>query len=295
MENNRLNVDVASSISEFLSVMREFKLKRDIYKILFRGKGLEFESFRDFTPDDDAADIDWKSSSRSQKLLVKQYKEERDLKIVFLVDAGSNMVFGSQKKIKCEYTAELIAAFSKLIMDENDQVGIIFFSDKVKDYISPKRGERHFHLIVDKLTDIKSYGGISDIDKSLDFALSYLDNSIFSVILVSDFLRVTSDTKRKLTLLSNKFETMAIRIKDPLDFTLPNIKGEVVLEDPFTKEQLVVNPTVAKKAYEMYAYKQSKAVEAIFKDSNIDYLDLVTDKSFAVPLSLFLRERLIKT
>ena len=85
LKQSRLDVDIPSSITEFKSIMKEFRLKKDFYKILFRGKGLEFESFRDFSPDDDASDIDWKTSSRARKLVVKQYREERDLKIFFLV------------------------------------------------------------------------------------------------------------------------------------------------------------------------------------------------------------------
>ncbi len=293
-QKNKLNTNIPDAIAEFLDVMNEFKLKKDIYKILFRGKGLEFEAFRDFSPDDDAADIDWKTSSRSQKLLVKQYKEERDLKIVFLVDVGSNMVFGSTEKLKCGFTAELVAAFSKLIMDGGDRVGLFLFSNGVKEFITPKNGERHFHLLIDKLTDIETYGGITDIDKSLDFALQYLDKSIFSVIVISDFLRVTHETERKLTLISSKFETILVRVRDPLDFTLPEVSGEVALENPYTGQQMVINPKVAKSAYEKYALAQSQAVEEIFKRTQADYLDLTTNKSFAVPLSIFLKGRLLR-
>jgi len=82
----RLNVDVAESITELRAVLKQFKLKRDIWRVLFRGKGLEFDGYRVFSPEDDAEDIDWKASSRGQKLLVKRYKEERDMKIMFLIE-----------------------------------------------------------------------------------------------------------------------------------------------------------------------------------------------------------------
>jgi len=151
-QQRRLNVDVVGAITEFQSVMKQFRLRKDIYKIIFRGKGLEFEAFRDFTPDDDASDIDWKTSSRARKLLVKQYKEERDLKIMFLIDVGNNMVFGSGQKLKCEYITELVAAFSRIILDNNDQVGFFLFSDKVKHFIPPRVGENHFQFFVDLLS-----------------------------------------------------------------------------------------------------------------------------------------------
>lgn len=289
-----LNVDVPSSISEFLAVMNEFRLKKDIYRILFRGKGLEFESYRDFSPDDDAGDIDWKASSRAQKLLIKQYKEERNLKIMFLIDVGNNMVFGSTEKIKCEFIVELVAAFSKLIMESSDRVGFFLFSDEVKHFIPPERGEKHFQFFVDLLSKTENYGGVTNLDKSLDFAMRYLDKSIDSVILISDFLKVTRETEKKLNFLSHAFETVIIRVRDPLDLTLPDVNKEIVLESPLTGEQVIVNPQVAKKTYEKYAREQARIVEEMFKKSEADYLDLTTEKSFAVPLAMFLKERIDK-
>ena len=294
MAERRLNVDIASAITEFKAIMKEFKLRRDIYKILFRGKGLEFEAYRDFSPDDDAGYIDWKASSRAQKLLVKQYKEERDLKIMFLIDVGSNMVLGSGQRLKCEYVTELVAAFSKLIMESNDRVGVILFSDSMKHYIPPKGGEKHFQFLMDLLTNADTYGGVTDLDGSLDYATRFLDRSINSVILISDFLRITPDTEKRINLLSHEYETLLIRVKDPLDFTMPAVEGEVVLENPLTHEQIVVNPRVARAAYERYAYEQSKYVSEMFKKTEADFMDLVTTKSFAIPLALFLKERLEK-
>lgn len=290
----RLNVDVPTAISEFLAVIKEFRLKKDFYKIIFRGKGLEFESYRDFAPDDDASSIDWKASSRTQKLLVKQYLEERDLKVFFLIDIGNNMVFGSTNKLKCEYNTELVAALSKLIMEAGDRVGFFLFSDTVKHFIQPKRGDRHFQFFIDILTHPETYGGITNIDSALDFAMQYLNKSVSSVIIISDFLRVSMQTEKKLTFLSNMFETLVIRVRDPLDFTLPDVDQEIVLENPLTHEQVIVNPKVAKASYETYAREQAKFVEEMFKKSGADYLDLVTAKSFAIPLAMFLKERIEK-
>lgn len=287
----KLNVDVPGAITEFQSVMKEFRLRKDIYKIIFRGKGLEFEAFRDFSPDDDASDIDWKTSSRARKLLVKQYKEERDLKIMFLIDVGSNMVFGSGEKLKCEYITELVAAFSRVILDNNDQVGFFLFSDKVKHFIPPRVGENHFQFFVDLLSRPDTYGGTTDLDMALDYSMQYISRGINSVILISDFLRVDSGTEKRLQSLASQFESIFIRVRDELDLTLPDVDGEIVLQDPLTKEQVIVNPKIARASYEAKAWEQAKIVREIFKKTEADYLDLVTDRSFAVPLALFLKER----
>lgn len=291
MNPQKLNVDIAGSISELQAMLKEFRLKVKIYKMFFRGQGLEFESYRNFSPDDDAKNIDWKASSRAQKLLVKQYIEERDLKIMFMIDVGSNMVFGSTEKIKCEFITELVAAFSMVMLHANDRIGFVLFSDTIKHFVDCEGGEKQFQIFVDHLSNGSNYGGTTNIDKALDFALNYFDKSISAVVLVSDFLKVTKETEKKLSLLSNKFETIAIRVRDPLDITLPALEGEVVLENSATRQQVIINPHVAKRTYERYALEQGKIVENMFKQSEIDYLDLTTDKSFAAPLAIFLKER----
>jgi len=138
------------------------------------------------------------------------------------------------------------------------------------------------------------YGGVSEISKTLDFLLEYLDDSINAVILISDFIRLGKDDSKALTFFSNRFETIAIMVKDPLDKTLPDIKGEVIIEDPATKKQLIIDPKVVKKVYEKNTLEQENLVKKIFIDADIDLLSLTTDKSFAPYLAQFLKERIEK-
>ncbi|HIH63301.1 MAG: von Willebrand factor, type A [archaeon GW2011_AR13] len=292
MTKGKLNVDVADAITQLESMIKEFKLKRDIYRLIFRGKGLEFEGFRNYSPDDDASDIDWKASSRAQELLVKQYKEERDLKIVFMLDVGSNMVFGSTKKIKCEYALELIAALANLMLDFNDAIGLILFNDKVTQYIECKKGRKQMEIFMDILSHGETYGEKSNINNALDFATDYLNESIFSVIIISDLLSSTNETEKKLSLLASMFETIVIRVRDPLDVHLPNINGELIIENTSNNSQLIINPKVAKESYEKYVQQKEKLIEEIIKGSNVDYLDLMTSEPFAVSLAIFLKERI---
>src|SRR3989339_7933 len=292
MTKGKLNVDVADAITQLESMIKEFKLKRDIYRLIFRGKGLEFEGFRSYSPDDDASDIDWKASSRAQELLVKQYKEERDLKIVFMLDVGSNMVFGSTKKIKCEYALELIAALANLMLDFNDAIGLILFNDKVTQYIECKKGRKQMEIFMDILSHGETYGEKSNINNALDFATDYLNESIFSVIIISDLLSSTNETEKKLSLLASMFETIVIRVRDPLDVHLPNINGELIIENTSNNSQLIINPKVAKESYEKYVQQKEKLIEEIIKGSNVDYLDLMTSEPFAVSLAIFLKERI---
>lgn len=290
----KLNVDVAGAITEFEEVMREFEIVRIIYKIIFRGKGLEFDSFRDFSADDDASDIDWKSSVKANKLLVKQYIEERDLKIVFVIDVGDNMLFGSTEKLKCEYITELSTALAHLILKHGDNIGFVLFSDRIVKNVEPGKSRWQFNMMVNDLSNPLIYGGKGELRKTLDFLLGYLDESINSVIIVSDFLRLEKNSSEILNLFASKFETMAIMVKDPLDKTMPEVKEEIVVEDPITKEQLVIDPSVVKKSYEKNALEQEKMVKRLFKGADIDLLDLTTDKPFASHLAEFLKGRIEK-
>ena len=285
----KLNVDIDGSVNEFKAMLREFNLKRK--RIVFRGSGLEFDGYRDFVFDDDASDIDWKASLRAQKLLLKKYKEERDLKIMFIIDVGSNMVFGSTEKIKCEFAAELIAAFADLILTSEDKVGFFLFSDVITHLVDPKGGSKQFQLLVETITNGENYGKQSNLDQTLDFAMNYFTSAINSVILVSDFLSATVETQKKLTYLAHRFETIAIQIRDPLDITLPEIGGEIVLESSGGK-QVIVNPKIAKNVYEKHVVEQQTLIDNIFSKSQVDHLSLITDKSFAPPLAQFLKQRI---
>ena len=290
----RLNLNIAGAISEFEKLAKKFLIKRLMYKIIFRGKGLEFESYREYAPEDEAYNIDWKASARSNKLLVKQYIEERDLKIVFVIDISENMVFGSTEKLKCEYAAELSAALANLIIESDDGIGFVFFNDKVVKSVMPKKGKKQLRLFIESLSDPEVYEGISDPKKALDSLLDSLGSSINAIILISDFIKVKKDISKTLSLLSSRFETIAIMIKDPLDKTLPNVKGEVVIQDPLTKEQIIIDPNVARKEYEKNAKEQEEMTKKMLTDYGIDLLELTTNKPFTPYLAEFLKERLQK-
>jgi uncharacterized protein (DUF58 family) len=288
----KLNVNIPVAISEFQGAMKEFLLKRRLYRILLRGKGLEFEAYRNYSQDDDSGMIDWKASKRANTLLVKQYRDERNLKVVFLIDMGGNMVFGSTKKLKCEYAAEVIAAFAHLITTTGDKPGFVFFNNEVKNYIKPSGGAQHFSRLVEYLTDSANYGGPSNMKNGFEFLLNYIGKNVESAIIVSDFISFNGELKKDLSLIANKFETTALMIRDPLDNTLPDFSGEIVIEDPVTGQQLLMNPQLAKTAYEALASEQEQSVRMACIQNNIDLVEMMTDVPFVPTLSGFLKGRI---
>lgn len=288
----KLNLDIAGAVTEFGELMKEFEITRILYKIIFRGKGLEFDSYRDFASDDDASDIDWKASQRSNKLLVKQYIEERDLKIMFVADFSDNMLFGSTEKLKCEYTAELSAAIAHLMLTTGDRVGFVLFSDKVVEIRIPKLGTKQFDIFTSHLSDPLTYGGTSDLNKVLEELIETLNRDTSLVFLISDFVKVNENYKKNLETLAGLFETIAVIVRDPLDESFPELNKEVIIENPETGEKLLINPKVAKGVYEKNALNQLNSVKQIFRDFNIDFLELLTDKPFSPEFAGFLKERI---
>ena len=290
-EQRKLNIDVADSISQLREYLKEFEVKTKRYNIFFRGKSFEFDGYRPYTEGDDVSYIDWKASARSDKPLVKQYKEEENMKILFIVDVSENMIFGSTKKLKCEYAAEIVLGLSYILSIYANKVAYILFNDKVVDFSIPRGGLNSFYRFSDIISKTDTYGGRSKIDVAIDFALDNFDASISAVVLISDFLGFNKNMKRYLDLISNKYETLGIMVRDPLDKTLPNIQGEFILEDPNTGQQLLVEPGIARKTYERHALKQETFVKESFKNSSIDLLSLSTDEAWVIKLTNFIKDR----
>lgn len=286
----KLKIDFAHVVSEFESVMKKFQLKRILYRTVFRGKGLEFDHYKEFESGEDASTIDWKASLRANSLLAKQYIEERDTDIYFVVDVSNSMIFGSSDKLKSEYAAEVVAALSHLVLNSNDNVGLVMWTDKAVKVILPSNSKNQIHLINNSLSNLTFYGGSFDFEKMIGFLLNLI-KSFSVVVLVSDFIHLNKGCEKSLKVLSAKSETIAIMVRDILDEGLPSNMPQLVLGDPYSKNQILVDPKITSKRYSISTLRQKNLVEKLFSDSNIDLLGLTTDKSFIVPLVSFLKNR----
>ena len=292
MVERKLNLDIAGAVSELEMLIQKVLPKNIMYRILL-GKGLEFDGFREFTQSDDASNIDWKATVRAKETLVRKYIEERDLKFMFIVDVSDNMVFGSTEKLKCEYTAELSAALSHLVLGSGDRIGFVLFNDKIMEIRPPQLGTRQFEIFVDYLSNPLIYGGGSNLNDVLEILIKTLDKDTSMVFIISDFVKFDENQKKNLELFSGLFETVGIIVRDPLDNSLPDVNKEIVIQSPETGEKLLINPKVAKGVYELNAFNQLNSVKEVFKDFNIDFLELSTDKSFSVEFATFLKERIM--
>lgn len=287
----KLKIDFASAVGQFERAIKKFRMKKIIYKTIFRGKGLEFDAYRDFLPDDDAEMIDWKASLRANKLLAKQYIEERDFDVYFVVDVSNSMLFGSGKELKSEYAGVVIAALSRLVLNSDDNVGLVLFNKEIIKFIPPSNSKKQFGLIIRELSNFNNYGGDFKIRDVINYLLKVIKSNYSIIFLVSDFIHLEKGLERELKLLSSRFETVGVMIRDILDEELPKVKEQLILQDPYSNRQILVDPVIAGERYKQIALKQKNIVKQLFKDSNIDLVDLRSSDNFVLPLVKFLSQR----
>ncbi|NIO20650.1 MAG: DUF58 domain-containing protein [Candidatus Aenigmarchaeota archaeon] len=287
-----LHLDVVALVKK-LEVIIKILVNTQVssrYRSVFRGRGLEFEDFRVYTPGDDAKAIDWKASVRSNDILVKEYREERDLDVYFLLDVSSSMIFGSTEKLKLEYAAEFVAAFSYFVMKAGDKAGLIMFSDKVVNVVPTSTGDQHFYIMLRSLVNASLYGGGYNLSKAIKFLMNTTRQRGL-LIVVSDFIGLEKGWDRIVKTASVMFDVIGVMVRDPRDEKLPKDTGQIVIEDPYTDANVVLDPRMIAPAYERYVRREEEKVRKVFLGCNADFLKLSTSESFAKPLIEFFIKR----
>jgi len=233
------------------------------YKSVFKGHGLEFEDYRAYTSNDDASLIDWKASVRSQQLFIREFVEERNLNVFFLIDVSSSMIYSSIDKLKMEYVGELAASLSFVVLNAGDSIGFALFSDKIVKKVPPTIGFVQYHNLVSTLVDPNHYGGKYDLSEALKFTLTFLKEASV-VILISDFIGLKKDWEKYIRMVSSKFDLIGVMIRDPRDKVLPEYNAQVILEDPFSNKQILVRPEDIGEDYKKYVIKQEQKIKNVF-------------------------------
>jgi uncharacterized protein (DUF58 family) len=288
-----LRINVNSVIRELdvaLAVLTEAHIVSR-YRRIFKGKGLDFEDFREYVVTDDASEIDWKASKRANRLLIRQFREERDMDVFFVVDVSTSMLFGSTEKLKHEYAAELVAALSHFIMRSGDKIGLVLITDEVVRYIRTGKSTTHYYVMLKNLLTPRFYGGKFNISNALRF-LKNTTGEKSLIFLVSDFIGMERDWERAVKDASGKFDGVAIMVRDPRDRRLPPESGQVVVSDPYSERELLIDcGDKARVGFENYVAAEEKKIRSVFKDARWDVLDVSTKESFILPVLEFLKRR----
>ncbi len=291
----KLNINLTPTIKSLEVISRGLVNTKIMgnYKSSFKGKGLEFSNYRMYSDKDDANLIDWKASLRSNEILVKEFVEERNVEVLFLLDASSSMLFGSEHLLKIEYAAELMAALYYIVLKSGDSAGFVLFSDKIVKKMKPAQGKEKFYVLQKTLMDFKLYGGDYDLAYTLKFVRNFVKPHTL-IIIISDFIGLTKDWEYALKIASKEFDIIGMMVRDKHDRTLPDDTGQVVIENPYSNQQLIIDPKLIKREYEVNVRADEAHIQSIFTKFRADFLSLQTDESFIKPIMNFFNKRKLK-
>ncbi len=260
------------------------------YKVIFRGRGLEFEGLREYTTSDDSSMIDWKisrrvsSSKKLDKLYVRVYEEERDLNIFVLIDTSETMLFGTQDKLKTEYASVIAGTLVYTAIEVGDKAGIAMFSDNVHKLILPSKSSDQYYRVLRELSNPENYGGKCSLYSALKTATSALDSRSM-LFIVSDFISVGDDWEDLLKAASSKFEgVLGIMVRDIRDSYIPDDLGNFRMSDPISKSATCVDLDKIREKYRLETEKQEKNIERIFTKTHAGFIKCYTHDPFINPL-----------
>ncbi len=259
------------------------------YHSTFKGRGIEFDEVREYQPGDEIRTIDWNVTARYGRPFIKKFVEERELTVMLVVDASASGRFGTKKQLKNEYAAELCAVLAFSAIKNNDKVGLIIFTDRVEKYIPPKKGKRHVLRVIREMLFFQPQHKGTQVESALEF-LSSVNKRRTVTFLVSDFL--TNGYDRALRIANKRHDIIAISVGDPRESELPDI-GMIELEDAESGETVLVDTADhnTRKGFTVLAKKERAAVDQLFKQTDVDQINVSTDRPYVEPLMRFFRRR----
>jgi uncharacterized protein (DUF58 family) len=258
------------------------------YQSTFKGRGMSFSEVRNYHPGDDVRTIDWNVTARTNEPYIKIFEEERELTAVLLVDVSRSSMFGTTNQMKSEFITEISAVLAFSAIQNNDKVGVIFFSDKVEKFIPPKKGKQHILRIIRELLDFRPESNGTNLGVAIRYLNNVMKRSIAFVL--SDFL--TEGYDDALRVAAKKHDIIGFRIYDPRDETLPNV-GLVRMVDAETGRKLLIdtaNKSVRDK-YESFNKNLVTNFKTLFSKAGKDTVSIRTDESYEKALLGFFKGR----
>jgi uncharacterized protein (DUF58 family) len=254
------------------------------YRSAFKGRGMEFEDVRAYEPGDEIRSIDWNVTARMNAPYVKNFREERDLTVLLVVDVSASCRFGGKNGLKSDLLAEIGAVLAFSAIRNNDRIGLLLFSDQIEKYVPPRKGTRHVLRIIRELLAFRPSFRGSNLKAALDF-LGKLPLRTGICFILSDFLFPAMD-KKEIALAMFKNDLIAISVNDPTEFQLPPT-NLVQLKDLESGHELLID---SKKALSV-ATKMIETHRRSMHESGADFLAIRTDQAYAPILRTFFRKR----
>ncbi|MFN4813419.1 MAG: DUF58 domain-containing protein [Bacteroidia bacterium] len=252
------------------------------YHSKFKGRGMAFSEVREYQAGDDIRTIDWNVTARFSHPFVKVFEEEREMTVMLLVDVSASENFGTRKQLKQDLLTELCAVLAFSAMQNNDKIGVIFFSDKVEKFVPPQKGRTHVLRIIRELIEFKPQHKGTDIAH----ALRYFNNMIkkrCTAFLISDF--VDDNFNDALKIACRKHDLVAIRLFDEREKELPNV-GLLKIQDSETGKSIWVDSGSAefRKFYKSEALRREENILTTFRKNGVDHTSIATHENYVKPL-----------
>jgi uncharacterized protein (DUF58 family) len=261
------------------------------WNTIFKGQGLEFAGYRQYTFGDDASKIDWGASLRAHETLVRELEEYHNFNIFYLIDVSNSMLFSSTGKLKAEYAAELAFSMCYATMQSGDAIGMGLFTDKLVVKIPPNLGKTAYYQIIKELTNPNNYGGNFDLTKALQYLSSFLQERSV-IFIISDFIGLREGWHRYLNIMVGRYDIIGVMIRDPRDIEMPKSGGQYLIEDPYSSERLYIDAHQYAKAYAAETKKEEEFIRNSFEKVKLGFISLRTDQDFQEPIIRYLRKRM---
>ena len=259
------------------------------YVSAFKGRGMEFNTVREYAPGDDVRLIDWNVTARMDQPFIKEYIEERELNVMLMVDVSSSGEFGSTGKFKNEISAEVASILAFAAIRNNDKIGLIVFSNKVEHYIPPKKGKAHVWNIIRTILNYQPEGRLTDLNTPLEYLLKIQKRKCIA-FLISDFQATNYETNVKLA--RQKHDLVAISISDPRERDLPKI-GLINLRDSESGETLLIDTDNREmtKLLTAYEFEKRDRFKKLFRSMGVDTIEIDTAGSLVEPIIRYFKIR----
>lgn len=257
------------------------------YHSAFKGRGMAFCEVREYQYGDDIRDIEWNVTARFNKPYIKVFEEERELTVMLLVDVSGSLNFGTMTQMKRDMVTEIAATLAFSAIQNNDKIGVIFFSDRVEKFIPPKKGRKHILYIIRELLDFQPESCRTDVQQAIEYLTQAIKRRCTAFIL-SDFLD-SHDYSKALTIANRKHDVVAIQVYDRRVVELPDV-GLMKIRDAETGMEQIIDTSSrsVRKAQSMWWKQKSEWLRETFTRSNVDAISIRTDQDYVSALmSLF--------
>lgn len=260
------------------------------YHSAFKGRGMAFSEVREYQYGDDIRDIEWNVTARFNKPYIKVFEEERELTVMLVVDVSGSLEFGTQCQMKRQMQTEIAATLAFSAIQNNDKIGVIFFSDRIEKFIPPKKGRKHILYIIRELLEFQPVSQRTDVGLAIQYMTQAIKRRCTAFVL-SDFMD-EKDFRQPLTIANRKHDVVAIQVYDRRNAELPDV-GLISLRDAETGHEMIIDTSSKKVRNAQAAWwrQQSSRLKETFSQSGVDNISVRTDGDYVKALMGMFRRR----